>query len=80
MNHPPIYYKVRSFVRGVFWGGIALGLFLFLVHATADNRPSCDITVVSPTHWVANSPVDVTKCVAPDYMVLHQDGTWEWVG
>ena len=79
-RHPPIYYKIRSFVRGAFWGGLALGAFLTIVHMTADKRPPCDITIVSPRHWVSDTPVDVSKCVAPDYMVLHQDGTWDWVG
>jgi len=81
MNHPPIYYTTRKVVRTVVWGGLGLGLLVGLVKLTSDDRPSCDVTIISPQEWRSNgtAPVDVSKCVAPAYMVLHQDGTWDWV-
>lgn len=79
-KHPPIYYTVRTAVRTLFWGGLALGAFVTVVEALDDDRPPCDITIVSPTRWEANdAPVNVSECVAPAYVVLNQDGTWDWV-
>jgi hypothetical protein len=79
-KHPPVYYTIRTAVRTLVWGGLALGTLAIAIEATDDDRPTCDIRIVSPTRWEANSPsVDVSKCVAPAYMVLNQGGTWEWV-
>lgn len=82
-KHPPIYYTTRSVVRTVVWGGLALGLLLGVVSHFSDKRPLCDIRIesASPPRWVSTSatPVDVTKCIAPAYMVLNPDGSWRWV-
>lgn len=79
-KHTPIYYTIRTAVRTLFWGGLALGAFALVVEATDDDRPLCDVTIVSPTQWEAKgAPVDVSSCVAPAYMVLHENGTWNWV-
>lgn len=81
-KHPPIYYTTRSLVRTVVWGGLAFGLLLGIVSHYGDKRPMCDIRIVSasPALWESDTPVDVTTCVAPQYMVLNQDGSWQWVG
>ena len=79
-NHPPVYYTIRTVVRTIVWGGLGLVTLGIVVESLDDDRPSCDVTIVSPTRWEANSPsVDVSKCVAPAYMILNQGGTWEWV-
>jgi hypothetical protein len=79
-NHPPVYYTIRTAVRTLVWGGLAMGSFLVAMEATDDDRPSCDITITSPATWEAKgAPVNVSECVAPANMVLSQDGTWEWV-
>lgn len=80
-KHPPIYYTTRKAVRTIVWGGLALGLTLGIVSHFGDDTPLCDIRIVSasPPLWESDAPVDVTKCVAPQYMVLNQDGSWQWV-
>lgn len=81
-KHPPVYYTVRSLVRRVVWGGLAFGLVLGAVSYFGDDTPLCDIRIVSasPPLWESDTPVDVRECVAPQYMVLNQDGSWHWVG
>lgn len=80
-THPPIYYTIRTIVRATFWSLLALGTLYSLTTLLVDNRESCDITIRTGGTWVANNePVNVTKCVAPQYMILHQNGTWEWEG
>lgn len=80
-KHAPIYYTIRTAVRTVFWGGLALGAFALVVEATDDDRPACDIRITAPAKWEATgAPVNVSECVAPAYMVLNQDGSWHWVG
>lgn len=80
-KHPPIYYTIRTAVRTLVWGGLAVGAFVLAIEATDDDRPACDITITAPAKWESNgSPVNVSECVAPAYMVLSQDGTWKWVG
>lgn len=82
-THPPVYYTIRTAVRTLVWGGLAFGLLAGTVSLLADDTPSCDITIVSasPALWAPNSdtPVDVSECVAPAYMILNQDGSWDWV-
>lgn len=78
-KHPPIYYTIRTTVRTIVWGGLALGTFALTIEALDDDRPSCDITITSPTTWEANNtPIDVTQCVHPANTILNQDGTWDW--
>lgn len=51
-----------------------------LLEVTVDDRPACDIRITEFGRWESNNePVDTTKCVAPPYMVLHRNGTWDWV-
>ena len=80
-KHPPIYYTTRSIVRFAVWGGLFALFLIFVVRIGQDNRPPCDIRIASasPPRWVSDTPVDVSKCVAPQYMVLHNDGSWSWV-
>lgn len=82
-NHPPVYYDIRTAVRFAFWSSLAIGLVITLTSHLGDHRPSCDIQVVSasPPMWESRdgAPIDVSKCVAPAYMVLNQDGSWQWV-
>jgi len=89
MEHSPTYYRIRSVVRvlaRLVPIAIALGALAIALVLTADNRPSCPVTIVSPSRWewtdstMAISPLDLTECVAPAYMVLHPDGTWSWIG
>lgn len=79
-----IYLSVRTVVRFIFWGAL-LVLIGWLISLTVDNRPSCPIRIVSPTQWewtdtdTPLTPQALTECVAPAYVVLHPDGSWNWV-
>jgi hypothetical protein len=81
-KHTPIYYTIRSAVRVTVWGGITFGLLLGLVSHYGDKTPSCPVRIVSasPALWESDTPIDVRECIAPAYMVLNQDGSWQWVG
>jgi hypothetical protein len=77
MKHTRTYYTVRTAVRTLFWGGLALGALLVVGEAMDDDTPVCQINIY-PGRWEAKgAPVNVSECVAPHYwMVLSQDGTW----
>lgn len=75
----PTYRAVRAVVRLIFWGAL-LALIGWLISLTVDDRPSCPIRIVSPSQWEwTDTPTDLSECVAPEYMVLHPDFTWEWI-
>lgn len=83
-QHPDYYYKIRTFVRFTFWGGIAGGLLLgagILGDKLADDpRPECDVTVNVDFTWVNNGTtmIDLPNCEHPNGIVLELDGTWRW--
>jgi len=88
MEHSPTYYRIRSVARvlaRLVPIAIALWALALALSLTADNRPECPVTIVSPSRWewtnktMNVSPQALTECVAPAYMVLNPDGTWEWV-
>lgn len=79
----PAYIAVRTVVRCLFWVATAV-LVGWLISFTMDDRPPCPIRIVSPTEWewteeAKLSPIELTECVAPQYMVLHPDFSWDWV-
>jgi hypothetical protein len=89
MEQSPTYFRIRSVARvlaRLVPIAIALWALALALSVTVDNRPSCPVTIVSPTQWewtdstTSISPLDLTECVAPAYMSLHPDGTWSWVG
>jgi len=88
MEHSPTYYRIRSVARvlaRLVPIAIALWALVLALSLTADNRPSCPVNIISPNRWEWTdttkplTPQALTECVAPAYMVLHPDGSWEWV-
>lgn len=80
----PTYRFTRGTVRVLFWGALAV-LTGWLFSLALDDRPLCPVRIVSPTQWewtdtdTPLTPQALAECVAPAYMVLHPDGTWDWI-
>lgn len=78
--HPPIYYTIRTIVRGVFWGTLAFLSLWLIVESTDDDRPYCDVAINFDFTWEWQSePTDLSSCRHPELTILNPDGTWDWV-
>lgn len=77
--HPPIYYKVRSVVRWVFWTGIVMLGVVYLGRVVDTQPPTCNVRVNFDFTWDNPNNVDISKCQHPDNVVLHRNGTWKWL-
>lgn len=81
--HPPIYYKVRSVVRFVFWFAVAVA-FVFgfgaLVNRNDDDARNCPVELWRDFTWTSinNQTFDLDACEHPTGIVLLPDGTWWW--
>ena len=75
------YYRVRTAVRVVVWGGafVALLWCALWVGDTLAGGSSCPVRV-SPSGWVATTPdpIDLAGCVHPSGVRLLPGGAWEW--
>lgn len=84
-KHPPIYYKIRSAVRFAFWGSLAAGTLIGAMRLTEDKRPECDVKLNFDFTWNSedfaslNEGLTLDQCRQPDDVVLHMDGTWDWI-
>ena len=79
--HPPIYYKVRSVVRFVFWFGLALSFILaFGRIVNDDEKDRCPVDLWQNFTWssVDNKTFNLDTCQHPTGIVLLPDGTWWW--
>jgi hypothetical protein len=79
----PIYYTVRTFVRVTVWGVVtALGVtlaVLLISGSKESSKPVCDISVKPDFTWAWNGvAVPLTDCLAPEDVVIHVDGSWDW--
>ena len=76
------YYRIRTLVRIIFWGGLAVGASIGLgelsaaLDTTYDNP--CDVSVHRDFTWTSVSSVDLTACDHPVGIDLLPDGRWEW--
>lgn len=73
------YYRVRTVVRVVVWGGLASALAIGIGRVTANDRPLCSVRV-TPSGWQATTtePVNLDECRAPSGVRLLPNGAWEW--
>lgn len=77
-QHPNYYYRVRTFVRFMFWYGLALVSVFGIIKATEDSRPACEAHANVDFTWQSDIPIDLTICRHPNGMVLENDNTWRW--
>ena len=83
-HHTPLYYKIRTVVRTVFWTAVALGAFVALnafLNGVQDknSKPVCDVTLERDFTWSWNgTAIHLTTCDSPEDVVLNVDGTWRW--
>jgi hypothetical protein len=64
--------------EGLMWAALTFFGVLTLTHLTTNNLPVCDITVHPNFTYTAGTGAQTANCAAPDHMLLHPDGTWEW--
>lgn len=82
-QHPTYYYRIRTFVRFMFWYGVVLILLFGAIKVSnsySDTRPKCEVTTSVDFTWENNtgSPIDLANCRHPQGIVLESDGTWGW--
>ena len=79
MFHPPIYYKVRSIVRWLFWTMVYfIALVLFGLVLEGDQSQECDVDLLFNFTWTSDKPIDLSQCVPPSNVTLFRDGRWAW--
>lgn len=74
------YYRVRTVVRVVVWGGLSIGLGALAVwvgDTLAGGSDSCPVRV-TPSGWTATTPdpIDLGACVHPAGVRLLPGGVW----
>ena len=74
------YYRVRTAVRVVVWGGACVALFglaTWVGDTLAGGSDSCPVRV-TPSGWVATTPdpIDLGRCVHPSGVRLLPGGAW----
>lgn len=78
-SHPPIYYKIRTVVRCVFWGSVGAGLMAFASwFSQLDDKPACPITLNSDFTYEASQSFEVASCDPGRNVVLVDNTRWEW--
>lgn len=78
--HPPIYYTIRSFVRTIFWGGLATFSIYGAMHLTAsanDYNP-CPINLHSDFTYSTSEWYPTMECDMPENVEVDLQGNWWW--
>ena len=87
MHKSTTYYAVRTCVRFAFWSSIAAGFAIAVIKVSEiGDKPSCSASLNVDFTWNPKNPnikagdVNLSECSHPDYVVLLNTGTWDWVG
>lgn len=77
-SHPPVYYHIRSLVRGVFWTGVFAGAVFGISAVVNNDKPECPVTLNFDFTYTVDEPYDPASCREPINVILKDDGRWEW--
>lgn len=77
--HPPIYYKIRTFVRVAFWSSVVIGLTTFASwFSQLGDKPECPVILNSDFTYQKLADFDPTECTAGYNVTLLEDFRWIW--
>lgn len=78
--HPPIYYKVRTVFRWVFWVALYFFALIFMGRVlNTQGEPKCNVALNFDFTWSSSQPVNLAECSHPSNVRLYSNYTWEWV-
>lgn len=75
----PLYYKVRTLVRAVFWTLVVYGVMLSVAwFSQLGQRPECPVVLNEDFTYTPTGTFVLGECSGGPNVTLYGNNTWGW--